>query len=435
MEELLASIRMIISDGDKRGTGERDLSRRSDVVAPASGPGAPISASDEVLDLTDEFVFPEELAPPMTPAAEPGAPEPLDGQPAKTQARGEAAAIPVPPAFSGAMEREAFREVRPAAQTRQPPPQQAQGPASRPIWSGRELPKSQVPSQAGAKPNRDLGASRTSSPASWDRDIHMPIPDGGPVSLFSGRESTLVRGAHEKQAAPPDEDGARAIESGVSAMGLDGEEEAAVAALAEKLARSAAQAMEASELEDAQRVDFENLDESRKADVTDKFVEVIERESAHSAGTLPTLLDEVFRKETIRPSEPPDEVPAEDEDAGTHWRQRAANNPPQPQTFSPPSVTKPATRADTGPRPRPIAQNEISPQQPSPPIQPPSQAHYVGTAPAALPSSAHRTLEDAVREMLRPLLVQWLNEHMPRILENAIREEIATRGLDLKSDG
>ena len=45
-----------------------------------------------------------------------------------------------------------------------------------------------------------------------------------------------------------------------------------------------------------------------------------------------------------------------------------------------------------------------------------------------------RTLEDAVREMLRPLLVQWLNEHMPRILENAIREEISVRGIFPKSE-
>ncbi len=262
----------------------------------------------------------------------------------------------------------------------------------------------------------------------------MPIPDSGPVSLFSGRESSLVPGKQERQAAPPDEDGAKAIESGASVMGLDGEEEAAVAALAEKLARSAAQAMEASELENAQRVDFENLDESRRADVTEKFVEVIERESAHGAGELPTLLDEVFRKETMRPPESAEEIPPEDADPETQWRERTMNNPPQPQTYSPPSVTKPAMRPETSPRPRP-AQNELSPQQPSPPIQPLTQAHYVGPAPASLPSSANRTLEDAVREMLRPLLVQWLNEHMPRILENAIREELATRGLDLKSDG
>ena len=425
MEELLASIRLIISDGDKRGPVERDLSHRGDAVAPARGPTTAMAPSDEVLDLTDELVFPEPLAAPtVTPAAEPGAPEPVAGQPVKTRAVEELAAPPVlaPEAFA----REAFRETRPTAQTRQAPSQQSQGPAGRPIWSGRELAKPQAQGEAGTKPSRDTGTSRAPLSASWDRDIHMPIPDSGPVSLFSGRESSLVPGKQERQAAPPDEDGAKATESGASVMGLDGEEEAAVAALAEKLARSAAQAMEASELENAQRVDFENLDESHKADVTEKFVEVIERESAHGAATLPTLLDEVFRKETIRPPEPAEEIPPEDADPETQWRERAMNNPP--------SVTKPAMRPETSPRPRP-AQNELSPQQPSPPIQPLTQAHYVGPAPASLPSSANRTLEDAVREMLRPLLVQWLNEHMPRILENAIREELATRGLDLKSDG
>jgi cell pole-organizing protein PopZ len=36
--------------------------------------------------------------------------------------------------------------------------------------------------------------------------------------------------------------------------------------------------------------------------------------------------------------------------------------------------------------------------------------------------------------MLQPLLAQWLNEHMPRILDKAIRDEIATRGLLPKTE-
>jgi len=32
------------------------------------------------------------------------------------------------------------------------------------------------------------------------------------------------------------------------------------------------------------------------------------------------------------------------------------------------------------------------------------------------------------------LLAQWLNEHMPRILDKAIRDEIATRGLLPKTE-
>jgi hypothetical protein len=44
-------------------------------------------------------------------------------------------------------------------------------------------------------------------------------------------------------------------------------------------------------------------------------------------------------------------------------------------------------------------------------------------------SSAPKTLEETVREMLRPLLVQWLNENMPRIINDAIREEMVSVGL------
>jgi len=36
-----------------------------------------------------------------------------------------------------------------------------------------------------------------------------------------------------------------------------------------------------------------------------------------------------------------------------------------------------------------------------------------------------RTLEDIVRDMLRPLLQTWLDENLPGIVERLVREEIA----------
>jgi cell pole-organizing protein PopZ len=36
-----------------------------------------------------------------------------------------------------------------------------------------------------------------------------------------------------------------------------------------------------------------------------------------------------------------------------------------------------------------------------------------------------RTLEDMVRDMLRPMLQTWLDEHLPGIVERLVREEIA----------
>ena len=45
------------------------------------------------------------------------------------------------------------------------------------------------------------------------------------------------------------------------------------------------------------------------------------------------------------------------------------------------------------------------------------------SAAIAMPHS-DRTLEDVVRELLRPLLKQWLDENLPRIVEASVREEV-----------
>ncbi len=41
----------------------------------------------------------------------------------------------------------------------------------------------------------------------------------------------------------------------------------------------------------------------------------------------------------------------------------------------------------------------------------------------AMPA-AGRTLEDLVRELLRPLLKSWLDENLPRIVEAKVAEEV-----------
>jgi cell pole-organizing protein PopZ len=44
---------------------------------------------------------------------------------------------------------------------------------------------------------------------------------------------------------------------------------------------------------------------------------------------------------------------------------------------------------------------------------------------AASSGEGGRTLEDTVAEMLRPMLKQWLETNMPRIVEKALKGEIA----------
>ena len=43
---------------------------------------------------------------------------------------------------------------------------------------------------------------------------------------------------------------------------------------------------------------------------------------------------------------------------------------------------------------------------------------------AASPPRESRTLEDIARELLSPMLRQWLDDNLPRIVEAAVREEV-----------
>jgi cell pole-organizing protein PopZ len=372
MEELLASIRLIISDADKKSPLARDPG--PSLSMPASAPQSSF-AGDEVLDLTDELVFPEETG--IIHLPPPAGPEPAPRQPAAPlQSRAAPQSASAGTSASGR-------------------PDSAMAPAAaRPIWSRRELAAFEPPAP---KPRQNSGQPKAPS-RSWSGDIQMAVPEQGPVSLVasaekepSGQGEAMFGGAETEEPSfsagtgrtvSPEENG-----------------EATVAALALRLARSAVGSMEAGELTTARDVDFEHIGEDSRAQVTEKFADAIEREDAVlNRPALPNLLDEVLRQDFRRGS-------------------------------SASSDGQEAEEPATAPRHSPAATEE-RPVQPSP-VTVKSVAHAQALVPAQASTAAlpMRTLEDAVREMLRPLLVQWLNENMPRILENAIREEIAARGL------
>jgi cell pole-organizing protein PopZ len=94
------------------------------------------------------------------------------------------------------------------------------------------------------------------------------------------------------------------------------------------------------------------------------------------------------------------------------------------------------------PEPEPVAS---WPQDPEPVYSPPpaSDEPLISNATAAASASvfgqlsaaismpaAGRTLEDVVRELLRPLLKQWLDDNLTRIVETKVAEEVEriTRG-------
>lgn len=64
------------------------------------------------------------------------------------------------------------------------------------------------------------------------------------------------------------------------------------------------------------------------------------------------------------------------------------------------------------------------------PVAPPAEAKVVAVASAPAASAAIaglpvRSLEDTVSELLRPMLREWLDKNMPRIVESALRVEMA----------
>jgi cell pole-organizing protein PopZ len=414
MEELLASIRLIIADAGKGGS--LPIEETTSVQAAAGGtPGqtgpqaAP--AGDDVFDLTDELVFPEdEAAPPPAPriqetasAARPELDAPRIAVPGE-----EFPPISRPPA---APDRQAnSRQARQESRT------QATSPGSRPMWSRREMPSAVSHYQTPSARQRPEAAAAKPQAANWAEDVQMPVPDQGPVPLFGAG----AEGPHRQEP-----------EGGIERESND--EAAAVAALAQKLARSAIGALGSKELKNAQGVDFQHLDAASKADVSEKLADAIERETALQGNPqLPSLLDEVLRHDFIRQGQAyePDNAAAEGKlDAAPAM----ASDGEARQRKDSINVQHSAPAAQAAPS---LTEGAAAPSAATVPaaLQSRAQAQFIGSAQTPALGQAGHSLEIAVREMLRPLLVQWLNENMPRILENAIREEIAVRGVFPKQE-
>ncbi len=222
MEEILASIRLIISDDAKRGPVERDEIRTFHSPAPRNDAPPPAMAApeEEVFDLTEELVFPEDQHKPVAAApAQPHAAEPVSNALVEETAVEEHQALEHAPATSHepAVEVEPAPELhmagrpeyhfQPAAQPdypvqRQEAPSRPSQTHSRPIWSRRELPGSPPPVASASTRMHEAALSRQQQPRSWADDIQMPIPDRGPVPLIStGRPRLISKSLRGNRAA------------------------------------------------------------------------------------------------------------------------------------------------------------------------------------------------------------------------------------------
>jgi len=425
MEDILASIRLIISDDAKKGPSGRE--EHPSRLAPPRPETAPLNAlpEEDVLDLTDALVFPEDKPSPRAPGG-------MNEHHATPAAHYEEAAEAQQDAIGEASEAVQVADALPQPNETQPPAEPSQDhsrsaqPASRTIWSRRELPGSPPP-VAPAAPRYEAPARQPQK--NWAQDVQMPIPDRGPVSLIPDQAPAPVQEiADAKQTAEWEAESDAGLSDGLGEKG-----EAAVAAIAESLARSAANAMNSDELATAGDVDFSKLGEEQKAEVTETFANAIQSESRpRNNGPLPTLLDEVLRQDFRREPSPEGEA-ADDlygseasgayevsdkkagkEDFGSMWGAPS-------MAFQSAASPEPAQRVRDEPLARAVQEK-------------PAKTASPREADTASPAASGSPLENAVRDMLQPLLEQWLNEHMPRILESAIRGEIATRGLSPKAE-
>ena len=103
--------------------------------------------------------------------------------------------------------------------------------------------------------------------------------------------------------------------------------------------------------------------------------------------------------------------------------------------YSPPAEPEPVATV-TEPEPEPAPAYE-PPPEPEPFPMSATETGLVGAAAAVAAASAFgqlsaaismpadgRTLEDVTRELLTPLLKQWLDENLPRIVDAAVRDEV-----------
>jgi hypothetical protein len=98
---------------------------------------------------------------------------------------------------------------------------------------------------------------------------------------------------------------------------------------------------------------------------------------------------------------------------------------PEPEPPPPPPPPPPVVKAAPPPPPPP---QPAAPEPPQPQLLSTDASAAVAGAFASLSSSLMmgnaRTLEDLVREMLRPMLKNWLDENLPTITERLVKAEI-----------
>jgi cell pole-organizing protein PopZ len=325
---------------------------------------------------------------------------------------------------------------------------------SRPVWSARRLDgKAPHPTAPDIEAQEDAPSPTFGGRDPWEAGVQMPVPDTGPEIPFPyalDEEPKRALDSRDVERAAPaadpfegDADDA-ALESEKSFVGdflsrvfgsapsRDEEfhrEEPTLDApglkgKAEKLAKAtisdfASDKLKAPSVADALHADKPFMDQL--TDSLESALAQVEAEQIDDA--VPEIAEAVLAAGAAAVGDDlPEEPPLPEMDA--------PHIPPVHSQAAVHSAAFPAgPKPDTTPNPADAVRAPVMPGFPHPdPIFADHMPEHVPAPPAAqLPAG----IEDSIKEMIKPLIMQWLNENLGRIVEQAVREELADRRPDL----
>jgi len=363
---------------------------------------------------------------------------------------------------------------------------QAGRPASRPVWSARHQQNDNVRGReqpAAYRSDRDevpgFRKPESTSRDGWSRGVQMPVPENGPAMPFAPEpafgEPRPLADASPAPASARAELGNRPIaetaarpsrESQATPMPAAGERRAmpeSVQTRAEKLAEVAVSDFASQRLSVPPAADFLKADKPLMEEISNSLADALSKGPgandtfANPAPPLDHVLDESFASIPPLPDSlskrpiAPDIMNLD----GAFVPSKPAFGMKQAGFSSQDQETPELPREDLDDiMPIVQAEKQLTPAYARPVgiAEPPIMPNVTvspgrGTLPSAsgpnttprdglktperlqTSPSGPKTLEETIKEMLKPLLLQWLNENMPRIVNEAIREEIAAKGL------
>ena len=366
----------------------------------------------------------------------------------------------------------------PAAMAKSPAP----APRPKQIWSARRLEETgpTVPAKDTEKPDtEDEGKSEAETTATqpqkaaplsrrdlWAEGVQMPVPESGPEMPLPMLDSDLtVNETQDPESTDQNPDAKRRIvgkfltrvfgdaPSESEEADTDSAEKEGLRGQAEKLARVTIAAIAEEQLNapavgNALKADKDfmdavanSLEDALAASSDGEAEEVVSESSAEAASPdaghaeripaekpaepdLNAALKEALDAET---GDPVAEEKAVSADGSTPAIPDGDGDAPEPETELQASGATASEQSSSQGAEKQAAVSTAQDSDTENAGDVPEKANAGEGVPLLLPQSLSSSLEGDLKNMIKPLIIQWLNDNLPRIVEEAVREELIER--------